>query len=115
MRLKVTYHRNGTVSYEIDGRPATEEEVAEAFPPKPIGCPLQAQTPTCWPMESDALAVHPKQIAEAMERDRRHGIKGVSYRPEDGTCILADRGARRDKMRLQGVHDNQGGYGDDHA
>jgi hypothetical protein len=60
------------------------------------------------------MAVHPEQINEVMERNKRHGIAGVSYAP-DGTAILADRGARRDLMALEGYHDRNGGYGDDHS
>ena len=66
-------------------------------------------------MSSDAMAVHPSQIEAIMARNKKHGVQGVSYDPADGRAILADRGARRDLMRLEGVHDNEGGYGDDHA
>ncbi len=82
---------------------------AEQKPPGTGG-----NTPSCWPMKSEALAVHPDQIPEALARNKRHGIQGVSY-DRLGRAVLADRGARRDLMRLEGVHDNQGGYGDDHA
>lgn len=72
--------------------------------------PLPAQTPSAWPILSDAMGVHPDQIPQAHERNRRHGI-AVSYTP-DGRAILPDRGARRDLMKLEGFHDNVGGYGD---
>ena len=67
-----------------------------------------------WPMKSDALAVHPDQIPEAMERNKKHGIEGVSYL-KDGRAVLDSRKARQRLMALEGVHDNNGGYGDDHA
>ncbi len=113
MKLKSTYHRNGTVSHEIDGLPATQEEVDAAFPPKRIGVPLQSQTSAAWPIKSDALAVHPRQIKKVMERNRKHGLH-VEY-AKDGRPILADRGQRRELMKIEGAHDQQGGFGDDHA
>ena len=76
---------------------------------------LAGNHPAGWPLYSDALACHPSQIPAIMERNKQHGVKGVSYDPQDGRAILADRGARRDLMRLEGVHDHEGGYGDDHA
>ncbi len=72
-------------------------------------------TPSCWPMRSEALAVHPEQIPDALERNKRHGVTGVSYDAQTGEAILADRRARCDLMKLEGCHDNNGGYGDDHA
>ena len=64
-------------------------------------------------MKSDALAVHPDQIPEVMARNKKHGVH-VEYDPKDGRAILKDRGQRRDLMRIEGFHDNNGGYGDDH-
>lgn len=113
MRLKTIYHRNGASEHFIDGVPATQEEVDAAFPSKPIGLPLLAQTSSCWPMKSDALAVHPKQIEQVRARNKKHGLN-IEYAP-DGRPILQDRGMRRDLMKIEGVHDNNGGYGDDHA
>lgn len=74
---------------------------------------MGGNTPSCWPQYSDALAVHPEQIPLAMERNKLHGVRGVSYDPLTGQAILADRRARRDLMKVEGCHDNHGGYGDD--
>ncbi len=74
----------------------------------------QSQTPVCWPQKSLALSCHPRQVKAITERNKRHGISGVEYLP-DGTCVVADRGARKALMALEGLHDNEGGYGDDHA
>lgn len=68
----------------------------------------------CWPMKSQALAVHPEQIAEAHERNRKAGITGVEYL-KDGTAVIADRGARKNLMKLEGVVDKEAGYGDTYA
>ena len=115
MKGKIVYRSHGE-DYFIDGKEVSKEEFDETFPPKPLGhAPaLGGNTSSCWPLKSDAMAVHPSQIKEAMERNKKHGVVGVSYDPKDGRAILADRGARRDLMKLEGFHDKSGGYGDDH-
>lgn len=65
---------------------------------------------TGWPKKSLALAVHPEQVAVANARAKRHGI--AAHYEADGTCVLADRAARKKMLRLEGFHDNLGGYGD---
>ena len=65
---------------------------------------------TCWPMVSEALAVHPRQVDQANERARRHGIN-VAY-DQKGNCHIPDRGNRKKILRLEGLRDNSGGYGD---
>lgn len=75
---------------------------------------LASQTSTCWPMLSDAMAVHPDQIPAAMKRNKAHGLGNIEYEPSTGRPILKDRGMRRDLMKLECVHDKHGGYGDDH-
>lgn len=110
--LKTVYDKFGGKRHFIDGRPATQAEVDAAFPAKPLGVPMHGgNTSSAWPLYSDALAVHPSQIEQARARNRKRGV-AVDYLP-DGRAILTDRGARRDLMKLEGVHDNHGGYGDD--
>ena len=100
--------------YFVDDKEVSEEEYRRAFPSRleeSLGAePLAAQTPSAWPIISDAMAVHPKQIKQAIARNKRMG-SNVVYN-EQGQAILTDRGARRDLMRIEGFHDNQGGYGD---
>lgn len=74
------------------------------------GCTLPGLSTSGWPIVSSALAVHPSQVAAANARNRRHGVN-VTYRP-DGKAVLGDRAARRRLLRLEGMHDNHGGYGD---
>jgi hypothetical protein len=113
VRGRITYRRDGTQAFTLGDKEVTKEEFDASFKAKEIG-PTRGQVASCWPMDSDALACHPEQIQELMNRNKKHGITGVSYKP-DGTAVLADRGARRDLMALEGLHDKQGGYGDDHA
>ncbi len=77
----------------------------------PVDTPCgQSATPSCWPMVSEALAVHPDQVEAARARAKRHGVS-VEYMA-DGRAVLPDRNERRRLLRLEGFHDRQGGYGD---
>lgn len=69
-----------------------------------------ANLPQCWPMVSEALAVHPKQVQEANERNRKHGVS-VTY-DRKGMAVIPDRNERRKLLRLEGFHDNNAGYSD---
>ncbi len=71
----------------------------------------QSCTSTCWPMTSEALAVHPKQVEQANARNKRHGVN-VVYHPKTGCAIIPDRAERKRLLRLEAMHDNRGGYGD---
>lgn len=66
--------------------------------------------PSCWPMLSDACAVHPKQIKQANERNRRHGVK-VTYNAK-GQAVIPDRHERKKLLKLEGFRDRSGTYGD---
>ena len=96
-------------TYWIDGREATRTEFRKAFPAQPLG---SAECITAWkrPILSDALAVHPDQIPEVLERNRQHGIY-IDYAP-DGRPILTNRRDRAKLLKLEGCHDHSGGYGD---
>jgi hypothetical protein len=72
---------------------------------------LVGGTPTSgWPIKSLALAVHPNQVEQANARAKRHGIN-VTY-SKSGACHIPDRANRKKLLRLEGMHDNRGGYGD---
>jgi hypothetical protein len=71
----------------------------------------QSCTSTCWPMVSEALAVHPKQVEQANARNKRHG-SSVVYDPKTGCAVIPDRGERKRLLRIEQMHDNEGGYSD---
>lgn len=110
MKGRITW-KKGEPHYFIDGEEVGSMEFHAAFRPlTDDGVPGSSLVAWKRPIKSDALAVHPKQIEEARERDRRHGVS-VDYTP-DGRPILRDRDQRRRMMKSLGVHDNSGGYGD---
>lgn len=59
-----------------------------------------------WPLRSEALAVHPEQVDEANLRNKRAGV--AAYYEPDGTCVIADNGARRRLLRLERCIDRAG-------
>lgn len=59
----------------------------------------------CWPLKCEALAVHPKQVAQMNERNKKHGIN-VRYEPKYGIAIVPDEGEYRKLRKLEGVHHN---------
>lgn len=100
----------GVKHYFIDGEEVTQDVYDARFPAKEIGLPMAA-APSIWQDHTSlALAVHPDQVAEATARNVRHGIR-VTY-DQEGTAQIPDRGERRKLLRLEGMHDNNGGYGD---
>lgn len=110
MKIRIVIHAHKPWEYFMEGKPITKAEYDAALSDKPTDvAPMLGNTPSCWPMKSDALAVHPSQIPEAMERNKKHNVH-VEYDPKDGRAILADRGQRRDLCNIEGVHDRQGGY-----
>lgn len=56
-----------------------------------------------WPAASDSLAYEPKQVREAMERDRKAGVP-TSY-DGDGRPILRSEKHRRAYYAMRGVQD----------
>jgi hypothetical protein len=63
-----------------------------------------------WPMESDALGVHPDQVAEARKESERLGVP--TNFTSDGKAILESRAHRKAFAEALGFYDRNGGYGD---
>ncbi len=74
--------------------------------------PALAAAPGLWDNwgHMGSLAVHPSQVAAANARLKRHGIVG-GYDPK-GDVHVPDRANAKKLLRLEGMHNNQGGYGD---
>lgn len=71
---------------------------------------LPGSRPWSQPIVSDALQVHPRQLEAVRERNAKHGLD-IEYRP-DGKPVLRDRKQRHDLLRVERMHDNNGGYAD---
>lgn len=95
--------------FYLEGKEVSEEDYRAAFP---LSCGVPMGT-NAWnrPLLSDGLAVHPSQIDEANERNRRRGCS-VTYDRTDGRAIIPDRGQRKKLLSIMKMHDRDGGYGD---
>lgn len=56
-----------------------------------------------WPMECDALAVHPSQVKDQMAHDRKMGVN-VGYSPE-GSVIFENKAQKDKYLKAHGFHD----------
>jgi len=96
--------------YVIDGKEVTKEVFNMAFPDKPLDFSRGASSVTLWnkPVVSNALACHPDQIPEIMERNRKAGVN-IDYNSE-GQPILRSSRDKLNLMRVENCHDRDGAY-----
>lgn len=111
LKKSVKVDRLGKATYFVNGGPVTKAEYDGLLPDKPIAVPLAAHTPGCWPMTSEALAVHPDQVKEANLRNKKAGV-AARYEEGTGACVIPDRKDRQKLLKLEGYHDKSAGYGD---
>lgn len=99
-----------TEHYFLDGQPVTKREYRKAIPEKE-GVPMFATAINdAQPLRSDALAVHPDQIPDAIARNKKHGLTGMRY-DRRGRPVFTDRGQRKKLMKIEGAHDRNSYYG----
>jgi len=67
-------------------------------------------TPSCWPMKSNALAVHPTQSKQYMEFADKHGVP--THFDERGRPEWRSKEHKKKYAELVGATDFDGGYGD---
>lgn len=94
--------------YVIDGQVVTAEEFVAAFPEQQ-GVPMFGNSTKGWPMRSEAMAVHRKQIPEVLARNKKHGLS-IPY-DRTGRPILADAGQRKALMKVERYIDRNSFYG----
>ena len=64
-----------------------------------------------WPLKSDAAGLHPSQIPEMEEYMRAQGAP-TRWDRETGQAIFESRSHRARALKVMGMHDQDGGYGD---
>lgn len=69
-----------------------------------------AHKPGNWPMKSEAMAVHPDQIGEAVADAAKKGVPTEFDR--EGRPIWTSPGHRKRFCEAYGAYDRNGGYGD---
>jgi hypothetical protein len=68
------------------------------------------QTPSNWPMESDAAGVHPAQAKEYSDYLRDKGVP-TEVRP-NGNPVFTSQHHRAEVCKATGMYDRNAGYGD---
>ena len=102
--------RGSRLVYILDGKEVAQAEFDAAFEKKELGVP-DGHRSNCWPMRgSDALAVHPLDVAEAHADARKKGV--ATDFDKMGRPIFTDRGHRKKFLKAYGYRDRDGGYGD---
>lgn len=97
-----------TELYFIDNEEVTEEAFRIQFPEQE-GTPMFGNLPAGYPLRSDAMAVHSKQIPAVMERNKRHGLN-VQY-DRVGRPILENNEQRKKLMKIEGLKQQNSYYG----
>lgn len=116
MRFRNWKDRHGE-HYQVDGKEVTKEEYDSLMEEARSGIPkVKGGKPgdslVAWkrPIESMAAQCHPKQVEEYRESLHKKGIC-VDVTP-DGKPVFTNSRQRKKFLKSQGLHDNNGGYGD---
>lgn len=94
--------------YLLDGQVVSAEEFGAALPDQE-GTPMFGNSTVGWPIRSEAMAVHRKQIPEVLARNKKHGLS-IPY-DRTGRPILADAGQRKALMKVERYIDRNSFYG----
>lgn len=107
--------------FYIDGKPVwlNAEEQAARFPrPQPEGPGIASGYSEGSPGSSLSMSSHPAQVGLMNDAMKAHNISGVKW-DKSGNCKITSRRARARAMpvvgrmlRLENLHDEDGGYGD---
>ena len=63
------------------------------------------------PLLSDGIGCMKSQVPEMRAAIRKHGIQGVTVR-DSGQLEITSRKGRKELLKMRGLHDSDGGYGD---
>lgn len=102
------------IKYRINGKTVSKEEwdakkgAGLDFKSAPLGTVAYSESA---PLISDGIGCMRAQVSEYREEVKRHGIRGVRIL-DNGQVEITSRRGRRDLLRLRGLVDNEGGYGD---
>lgn len=103
------------ILYKYKGQTVTKEELDRLMPPKANWLeapPMAAKTYSEHdPLISEGCGVMKTQVGEARAAIRQHGIVGAQVL-DSGQVRFTSRRARKEFLRMRGMNDNEGSYGD---
>lgn len=99
---------------KYNGRVVTEEELDKLLPRKPLESPpMVANTYSEHdPLISEGCGVHRSQVGETRDLIKKHSIQGAAVL-DGGQIRFTSRRARNAFLKLRGLHDLDGGLGDE--
>lgn len=102
------------MNYVVNGKQLTREEF-ESLPGKPGWLEAPFMTAHTYsednPLVSEGMGCMRAQVPELRQIIRKHSIQGVRVR-DNGQLEITSRQGRRDLLRVRGMHDADGSYGD---
>ncbi len=97
---------DGEAKYFLGHKEVSEEEYRAVYPlPDPGDGAFGAPSSKGWPMVSDAMGVHPKQIDEARALDKKKGAPPTEYNKKGQPVFTSER-HKRAFLKAHKVHDN---------
>lgn len=102
------------VAYKINGRVVSREEFMRGAKGLEAGLPYCPNTyTTAKPLLSQSVGCMPREVEKFRKFYREAGLSAVEVR-DDGRVAFTSRGdcGRRGLMKLRGLVDGDGGYGD---
>lgn len=101
------------MKYVVNGKEVTREEFSRIPPKDFLSAPfMTAHTYRDHdPLVSEGLGCMKAQVPEMRDVIRKHRIQGVTVR-DSGQLEITSRQGRRELLRVRGMCDNDGCYGD---
>lgn len=105
----------GEITYKYNGRTVSHEELDKLVPKKSDWLARPAMAANTYaehnPLVSEGCGVMKSQVAETRDLIRRHRIQGAAVL-DSGQIRFTSRRARNEFLKMRGLHDLDGGYGD---
>lgn len=100
---------------KYNGREVTKAELDKLLPPKKDFFKAPPMTANTYsehdPLISEGCGVMKAQVGETREAIRYHGIQGAAVH-DNGQVRFTSRRARKEFLKMRGLNDQDGSYGD---
>lgn len=101
------------ITYYVNGKEVTREEFRAGSKSDWLqGASMSASTYSEHdPLISEGVGCMKSQVPELRAEIRKHGIVGAQVK-DNGQVVFTSRRARKELLRVRGLIDNEGSYGD---
>jgi len=105
----------GAINYKYNGRTVSHEELDQLVPRKSDWLVRPAMVSNAYsehdPLISEGCGVMRSQVKETRNLIKQHSIQGAAVL-DSGQIRFTSRRARNEFLKMRGLHDLDGGYGD---